>query len=121
MTGATSTTGGGGGPAARTFPLLQPIAISRSAALTKPANICFIIFPPQIVLLNSRLNRVTGAPESGRCSVGGNVPRESSRRFQARQSRDCTLLQKQIAYQIRREAKSCQINEVSRQFNARNC
>jgi hypothetical protein len=69
--------------------------------------------------MNFRFNRVTGAPALGRCSVEGNVPRESSRRFQARQSRDCALLQGQIAYQIRREAKSRQIKELSRQFGTR--
>src|SRR5207245_6511829 len=106
MTGATSTTGGGGGPAARTLPLLHPSAFRRSTALTKPVNICFIVSFPSIELMNFRFNRVTGAPDSGRCSVEGNVPRPSSRRFQARQSRDCTLFQRQIAYQIRLEAQS---------------
>ena len=47
------------------------------------------------------------------------MPRESSRRFQARQSRDCTLLQTQVACQNRREAKSRRIKEFSRQFNTR--
>jgi len=69
--------------------------------------------------MNFRFNRVTGAPESRRCSVEGNVPRESSRRFQARQSRDCTLLQGQIACQIRLEAKSFRIKELSRLFSTR--
>src|SRR5580704_3635023 len=81
MTGATSTTGGGGGAAARTLPLLQPSAFSRSTALTKAVDICFIFFFPSIELLNFRFNRDTDAPESGRCSVGGNVARESSCRF----------------------------------------
>src|SRR5437868_349674 len=71
MTGATSTTGGGGGAAARTLPLLQPSAWSRRTALSKAADICFIIFSPQSWLLNFRFSRVTGAPESGRCSVEG--------------------------------------------------
>jgi len=39
--------------------------------------------------MNRHFNRVTDAPDSRRCSVEGNVPRESSRRFQARQLRDC--------------------------------
>jgi hypothetical protein len=55
MTGATSTTGGGGGAAARTLPLLQPRAFSRRTALTKPADICFIISFPSIELLNVSL------------------------------------------------------------------
>src|SRR4029077_10963546 len=119
MTGATSTTGGGSGAAARTLPLLHPSAFRRSTVLTKPVNICFIVSFPSIELLNFHFNRVTDAPDSGRCSVEGNVPKESSRRFQARQSRDCTLLQRQIACQKRREAKSRQIKEVSRQVSAR--
>jgi hypothetical protein len=69
--------------------------------------------------MNFRFNRVTGAPDSGRCSVEVNVPRESSRRFQARQSRDCTLLQKQMADQNGCAAKSRQIKELSRQFSTR--
>src|SRR5216683_4055343 len=91
MTGATSTNGGGGGAAARTLPLLQPRAFSRRTALTKPVDICFIISFPSIELLTfltiasrTRLNR-----DAAR--LKGNVPRESSRRFQARPSRDCTL------------------------------
>src|SRR4029077_7250526 len=106
------TTGGGGGAAARTLPLLHPSAFRRSTVTTKPVNMCFIVSFPSIELKNFRFNRVTDAPESGRCSVEGNVPRESSRRFQARQSRDCTLLQGQTAYQNRRAAKSCQIKEL---------
>jgi hypothetical protein len=50
MTGATSTTGGEGGAAARTLSLLQPSAFSKSTALTKAVEVCFIFFP---------LNRVT--------------------------------------------------------------
>src|ERR1700722_267541 len=121
MTGATSTTGGGGGAAARTLPLLQPSPFSRRTALTKPVGICFIIFFPSIELSNFRINRVTDAPGSGRCSVGGSVPRESSRRFQARPSRDCTLLQKQIACQSRREAKSRQIKGSLQGVQHENC
>src|SRR5580704_14458090 len=71
MTGATSTIGGEGGAEARTLPVLQPRAFSSSTALTKTVDICFIISFPSIVLLNFRFNRVTDAPESGRCSVGG--------------------------------------------------
>src|SRR6266404_4992687 len=106
MTGATSTIGGGGGAAARTLPLLQPSAWSRRTALTKAVDICFIIFFP--------LNRgyLTSASIASlarlirdAARLGGNVPRESSRRFQARQSRDCTLLHRQIACQNRHEAK----------------
>jgi hypothetical protein len=75
MTGATSTTGGGGGAAARTLPLLQPKVVSRSTALTKAPDICFMSFP-SIESLNFYFNRVTGAPESKRCSVEGKcVPR----------------------------------------------
>src|SRR5580700_9753812 len=81
MTGATSTTAGGGGDAARTLSLLHPSAFRRSTALTKPVDICFIISFPSIELLNFRFNRVTDAPDSGRCSVEGKVPRESSCRF----------------------------------------
>src|SRR6201997_5763192 len=93
MTGATSTTGGGGGAAARTLPLLQPSAFSRSTTLTKAVDICFIISSPQSWLLNFRFNRVTGAPESGRCSVGGKCGPRVVLSIQARQSRDCPLLQ----------------------------
>src|ERR1700678_1271678 len=125
MTGATSTTGGGGGAAARTLPLPQPIAFSSNTALTNPVDICFIF--PSIVDIGLPLHRVTGAPESGRCSVGENVAQESSWRIQARQSRDCIFLvqlifpvgrlsnslnspvppalPKQIAYQSREGAK----------------
>src|SRR6266403_2940575 len=71
MTGATSTNGGGGGAAARTLPLLQPRAFSRRTALTKHVDICFIISFPSIELLTFLFNRVTNAPESGRCSVEG--------------------------------------------------
>src|SRR5579871_6815826 len=114
MTGATSTTGGGGGAAARTLPLLQPRAWSRRTALTKPVNICFIVSFPSIELKSFRFNRVTGAPESGRCSVGGKCVPRVVLSIQARQSRDCTLLQRQMAYQKRREAKSRRIKEVCR-------
>src|SRR5580658_4909474 len=100
MTGATSTTGGGGGAAARTLPLLQPSAWSRRTALTKAEDICLIISFPSIELLNFRCNRVTGAPDSGRCSVGGKCGPGVVLSIQARQSRDCTLLQTQIACQI---------------------
>jgi hypothetical protein len=93
MTGATSTTGGEGGAAARTLPLLQPTVFSRSTALTKAVDICLTIFSPQSWLLNFRFNRVTGAPESGRCSVGGKCGPRVVLSIQARQSRDCTLLQ----------------------------
>src|ERR1700719_3334208 len=120
MTGATSTTGGGGGAAARTFPLLQPSAFSSSTALTKVVDICFIISFPSIVVTYFRFNRVTGAPESGRCSVGGKCGPRVVLSIQARQSRDCTLLQKQIAYQNRHEAKSRQIKELSKQFSTKN-
>jgi hypothetical protein len=71
MTGATSTTGGGGGAAARTLPLPHPSAFRRSTALSKPINICFIVSFPSIKLMNFRFNRVTGAPDSRRCSVEG--------------------------------------------------
>src|SRR5208282_6873406 len=105
MTGATSTTGGGGGAAARTLPLLQPSAWSRRTALTTAIDICFIISFPSIELLNFCFNRVTGAPESGRCSVGGKCGPRVVLSIQARQSRDCTPLQGQIACQNRHEAK----------------
>jgi hypothetical protein len=42
MTGAISTTGGGGGDAARTLPLLQPSAFSNAAAATKARDIRLI-------------------------------------------------------------------------------
>src|ERR1700731_3596642 len=105
MTGATSTTGGGGGAAARTLPLLQPNAWSRRTALTKLIDICFIISFPSIVVTNFRFNRVTGAPGSGRCSVGGKCGPRVVLSIQARQSPDCTLVRTQIAYQNRYEAK----------------
>src|SRR5580692_9868096 len=89
MTGATSTTCGGGGAAARTLPLLQPSAWSRRTALTKAIDICFIISFPQSWLPNYRFNHVTGAPESGRCSVGGKCGPRVVLSIQARQSRDC--------------------------------
>src|SRR5580700_2146116 len=118
MTGATSTTGGGGGAAARTFPLPQPSAFSRSTALTRAVDICFIFFP-SIELLNFCFNRVTGAPESGRCSVGGKCGPRVVLSIQARQSRDCTLLQRQIAYQNGHEAKYRQLKEVFRRCSTR--
>src|SRR5580658_9095222 len=90
MTGATSTTGGGGGAAARTSPLPQPKAFSRSTTLAKALDICFIIFP-SIELLNFRFSRVTGAPESGRCSVEGKCVPRVVLSIQAHQSRDCTF------------------------------
>src|ERR1700758_3350042 len=99
MTGATSTTGGGGGAAARTLPLLHPSALSISTALTKVIDICFIISFPSIESLHLRFNRVTDAPESGRCSVEGECGPRVVLSIQARQSRDCTLLQGQIGYQ----------------------
>src|SRR6059058_830458 len=92
MTGATSTNGGGGGAAARTLPLLQPRAFSRRTALAKPVDICFIIsFPLKRVidLFSSIASRTRLNRDAAR--LKGNVPRESSRRFQARPSRDCTL------------------------------
>src|SRR6266436_7763564 len=91
MTGATSTIGGGGGAAARTLPLLQPRAWSRRTVLIKAVDICFIISSPQSWLLNFRFNRVTDAPESGRCLVGGKCSPRVVLSIQARQSRDCTL------------------------------
>src|SRR5580658_7719913 len=90
MTGATSTTGGGGGAAARTLPLPQPSPFSNSTVQTKPVNICFIIFPFNPIL-NSCFNRVTGAPESGRCSVEGKCDPRVVWSIQAHQSRDCTF------------------------------
>src|SRR6202453_303531 len=104
MTGATSTTGGGGGAAARTLTLLQASAYSRSTALTNPADICFIISFPQSWILDFRFNRVTGAPESGRCSVGGNVAQESSCRF--RRVSHATALSVQQIFPVDRLSKS---------------
>src|ERR1700740_3801012 len=104
MTGATSTTGGGGGAAARTLPLLQPSVWSRRTALTKAVDICFIISFPSIVVLNFRFNRVTDAPESGRCSVGGKCGPRVVLSIQARPSRDCPLYPREISYHNRREA-----------------
>jgi hypothetical protein len=39
MTGATLTTVGGGGAAARTLPLLQPMALTNKTAATRPIDI----------------------------------------------------------------------------------
>src|ERR1700758_426250 len=115
MTGATSTTGGGGGAAARTLPLLHPSALRRSAALTKPVNICFIISFPTIELLNLHFNRGTGAPQSGRCSVGGGCSPESRLVDSGASVARLHSSPTQIASQKERDAKSRQIKELPKQ------
>src|SRR6266436_7177783 len=121
MTGATSTTGGGGGAAARTLPLLQPTAFSRITALTKAVDICFIISFPSIELLNFRFNRVTDAPESGRCSVAGkcalrvvsSISGASVTRLPCWWTQSFQPSQMQIACHSRGPARSRGMNKVS--------
>src|SRR5713226_7805726 len=121
MTGATSTNGGGGGAAARTLPLLQPSAFSRITALTKAVDICFIISFPSIELLNFRFNRVTDAPESGRCSVAGkcalrvvsSISGASVTRLPCWWTQSFQPSQKQIVCHSRGSARSCRMNEFS--------
>src|SRR5262249_31113164 len=73
MTGATSTSAGGGGVDARTLLLLQPSELDNNAAQINPAKIFFFIF-------SFPRNRVTGAPEPRRLlGYARNVARRSSR------------------------------------------
>jgi len=91
----------------------------RKTALTKAVDICFIISFPSIESLNLCFNRVTGAPESRRCSVGGKCAQRVVSSISGASVTRLHLLQGQIAYQIRGEAKSFQIKEGSRRFSRR--
>lgn len=89
MTGATSTTGGGGGAEARTLPVLQPSAFSEMTAPTNAVNICLIVSFPSILItltsLQSRHRRARTVTLLGCCVRGGPMVVLS---IQARQSRD---------------------------------
>src|SRR5262249_7297132 len=74
MTGATSTSAGGGGVDARTLLLLQPSELDNNAAQINPAKIFFFF------IFSFPRNRVTGAPEPRRLlGYARNVARRSSR------------------------------------------
>src|SRR2546430_1265987 len=106
MTGATSTIGGGGGGGGRPLSFVPSKGRGGGNELNKGGDICFFIsFSSIVVFLISFLSPFWRASFWTQLRLGGNVARESSRRFQARQSRDCTLLQRQIACQNRHEAK----------------
>jgi hypothetical protein len=114
MTGEISTTGGADGAAPLTLPL-EPNTLSGSAAPTKPLEIRLLTSLPSIESLNFCLNRVTDAPESGRCSVEEMVARGSSSRFRrVSHATALPVLGRQAAYQNRRALNQRRIKEIWR-------